>query len=64
MGHGGNRPPPPFVNWHSLSEIFDSVGIQFKTIEYTEVNKSNYWRRRPLICIELRFDYLEARCLI
>ena len=55
--------PPPSVNRHSLSEIFGFVGI-FKTIEYTGINKNNYWCGRQLICTERIFDYLEAICLI
>ena len=64
VGQGGNRPPPPpSVNRHILSEIFGFFGI-FKTIEYTGINKNNYWCGRQLICTERRFDYLEAICLI
>ena len=60
----GNRPPPPpSVNRHSLSEILGSVGI-FKTIDYSEIDRKNYWRVRQLIRTERRSDYLEIICLI
>ena len=59
----GQPPPPRSVNRHSLSEILGSVGI-FKTIEFTEIDRKNYWRVRQLISTECRFDYLETICLI
>ena len=48
-GAGGNRPPPPrtFHKSASLSEIFGSVRI-FKTIQYTEINRKNKQKNRPM----------------
>ena len=63
-GGAGEQPSsPPSVNWHSLSEIFGSVGI-FNANEYTAINRNNHGHVRQLICTELRFDNLDAICLI
>ena len=47
-------PPSPSVNRHSLSE----------TIEYTKIDRKNYWRMSTEHSTEHRFDYLETICLI
>ena len=39
------------VNRHCLSEIF-------KTTEYTEINRKNYWHVRQLVCTWLSWSYL------
>ena len=63
VGRGGNRPPPTFrKSVHFVGNF--RLCRNFKTIEYTEIDRKNYWRVRQLIDIERRFDYLETICLI
>ena len=62
VGRGGNR-PPTFLKSAQFVGNF-RLCRNFKIIEYTEIDRKNYWRVRQLISIERRFDYLVTICLI
>ena len=64
VGRGGQPPPPP--TFRKSAQFVGNFRLcrNFKTIEYTEIDRKNYWRVRQLISIERRFDYLETICLI
>ena len=61
-GGGGNRQP----TFRKSAQFVGNFRLcrNFKTIEYTEIDRKDYWRVRQLISIERRFDYLETICLI
>ena len=62
-GGAGGQPPPTFRKSAQFVGNF-RLCRNFKTIEYTEIDRKNYWPVRQLIIIERRFEYLVTICLI
>ena len=60
-----NAPPPP-PTFHKSAQFVGNFRLcrNFKTIEYSEIDRKNYWGVSQHISIERRFDYLETICLI
>ena len=58
-GAGGGQPPPP--TFRKSAQFVGNFRLcrNFKTMEYTEIDRKNYWRVRQLISTERRFDYLK-----
>ena len=63
---GNHPPPPPPPTFRKSAQLVGNFRLcrNFKTIEYTEIDRKNDWRVRQLISIERRLDYLVTICLI